>query len=38
MLRDALAISGLDFSEEDEKAMLNGVNQNLTRYRGYSRH
>ncbi len=32
MLRDALAISGLSFSDEDQKAMLQGVNQNLNRY------
>jgi len=32
MLKDALALSGLNFSEEDQKAMLQGVNQNLTRF------
>jgi Asp-tRNA(Asn)/Glu-tRNA(Gln) amidotransferase A subunit family amidase len=32
MLKSALALSGLSFSEDDEKAMLNGLNQNLTRY------
>jgi Asp-tRNA(Asn)/Glu-tRNA(Gln) amidotransferase A subunit family amidase len=32
MLKSALALSGLSFSEEDQKAMLQGVNQNLTRY------
>ena len=32
MLRDALALSGLSFSDEDQKAMLNGVNRNLTSY------
>ena len=32
MLKDALAVSGLSFSEEDQKAMLQGVNQNLTRF------
>ena len=32
MLRDALALSGLTFTEEDQKAMLQAVNQNLTRY------
>lgn len=32
MLKDALALSGLSFSEDDEKAMLNGLNQNLARY------
>jgi Asp-tRNA(Asn)/Glu-tRNA(Gln) amidotransferase A subunit family amidase len=33
MLQGALKISGLEFSEDDEKAMLNGLNQSLTRYR-----
>jgi Asp-tRNA(Asn)/Glu-tRNA(Gln) amidotransferase A subunit family amidase len=32
MLSDALKVSGLTFSDEDQKAMLQGVNQNLTRY------
>src|SRR5260370_8525008 len=32
MLKDALAISGLSFSDEDQKSMLQSVNQNLTRY------
>ena len=32
MLQHALAISGLDFSEEDEKAMLQGVNDAVARY------
>lgn len=32
MLKDALALSGLTFSEEDEKAMLQGVNRNLGNY------
>ena len=32
MLQHALKISGFEFSEDDEKAMLNGVNQNLNRY------
>ena len=32
MLQQSLKLSGLEFSEEDEKAMLNGLNQNLTRY------
>src|SRR6266404_5589124 len=32
MLKDALALSGLSFSEEDQKAMLQGVNRNLTNY------
>ena len=32
MLRDALAVSGLSFSDDDQKAMLQGVNRNLTSY------
>ncbi len=32
MLSDALALSGLKFSEEDQKSMLQAVNQNLNRY------
>jgi Asp-tRNA(Asn)/Glu-tRNA(Gln) amidotransferase A subunit family amidase len=32
MLKDALAIAGLEFTEEQRAQMLNGVNQNLTRY------
>src|SRR5687767_8420973 len=32
MLKRALALSGLSFSDEDQKAMLQGVNQNLNRY------
>src|ERR1700681_59085 len=32
MLTDALAVSGLSFSDEDQKAMLQAVNQNLIRY------
>jgi Asp-tRNA(Asn)/Glu-tRNA(Gln) amidotransferase A subunit family amidase len=32
MLQHALKISGLEFSEDDEKTMLNGLNQNLSRY------
>src|ERR1700691_21870 len=32
MLKDALAVSGLSFSDEDQKAMLQSVNQNLNRY------
>ena len=32
MLQHALKISGLEFSEDDEKAMLNGLNQNANRY------
>src|SRR5579884_2935242 len=32
MLKTALEISGIDFPEDDRKAMLQGVNQSLTRY------
>jgi Asp-tRNA(Asn)/Glu-tRNA(Gln) amidotransferase A subunit family amidase len=32
MLADALALSGLKFGDEDQKSMLQAVNQNLTRY------
>ncbi len=32
MLADALAISGLNFSDEEREQMLNGLNQNLKRY------
>jgi Asp-tRNA(Asn)/Glu-tRNA(Gln) amidotransferase A subunit family amidase len=32
MLKDALALSGLSFSDEDQKAMLQGVNRNLNNY------
>ncbi len=32
MLKDALAIAGLDFTEEQRQQILNGINQNLTRY------
>jgi Asp-tRNA(Asn)/Glu-tRNA(Gln) amidotransferase A subunit family amidase len=32
MLKSALAVAGLEFTEEDQKAMLNAVNQNLSRY------
>src|SRR4051794_21764165 len=32
MLKDALAVAGLDFSEEERQQLVNGVNQNLTRY------
>src|SRR5436190_14885386 len=32
MLSGALAMAGLSFSDEDQKAMLQGLNQNLTRY------
>jgi Asp-tRNA(Asn)/Glu-tRNA(Gln) amidotransferase A subunit family amidase len=32
MLADSLAVAGLTFSDDDQKAMLQAVNQNLTRY------
>src|SRR5262245_17893958 len=32
MLKNALAMSGLKFTDEDEKAMLTSVNQSLSRY------
>ncbi|PYQ93821.1 MAG: amidase [Acidobacteria bacterium] len=32
MLKDALAVAGLDFTDEERQQILNGVNQNLTRY------
>jgi Asp-tRNA(Asn)/Glu-tRNA(Gln) amidotransferase A subunit family amidase len=32
MLMDALAVAGLDFSEEQRQQILAGINQNLTRY------
>src|SRR5271156_2252585 len=32
MLKDALALCGLSFPEEDQKAMLQGVNRNLGNY------
>ena len=32
MLKDALAIAGLDFTDEQRQQMLAGVNQNLARY------
>jgi Amidase len=32
MLKDALAVAGLDFSEDEQRQILNGVNQNLERY------
>src|SRR5262245_8673223 len=32
MLKSALAVSGIDFPEDDRKAMLQGVNNSLTRY------
>jgi Asp-tRNA(Asn)/Glu-tRNA(Gln) amidotransferase A subunit family amidase len=32
MLKDALAVAGLDFSDEEREQLVNGVNQNLTRY------
>ena len=32
MLKDALAVAGLDFTDEERQQILNGVNQNLTQY------
>ncbi len=32
ILKSSLAMAGLSFTEEDQRAMLQGVNQNLTRY------
>jgi Asp-tRNA(Asn)/Glu-tRNA(Gln) amidotransferase A subunit family amidase len=32
MLKDALAVAGLEFTDEERQQLLNGVNQNLTRY------
>ena len=32
LLKDALAVAGLDFTDEEREQILNGVNQNLTRY------
>jgi Asp-tRNA(Asn)/Glu-tRNA(Gln) amidotransferase A subunit family amidase len=32
MIKDALAIAGLEFTEEQRQQLVNGVNQNLTRY------
>jgi len=32
MLKDALALAGLTFSDDEQKAMLQGVNRNLTAY------
>jgi len=32
MLKHALEVAGLEFSDEQREAILNGVNQNLTRY------
>jgi Asp-tRNA(Asn)/Glu-tRNA(Gln) amidotransferase A subunit family amidase len=32
MLKDALAIAGLEFSNEEREQLVNGVNQNLERY------
>src|SRR5579872_1231760 len=32
MLRDSLAVAGLSFGEEDQKAMLQGLNRALTNY------
>ena len=34
MLKDALAVAGLEFSDEQREQMLTGVNQNLERYAG----
>src|SRR5436189_152526 len=31
MLKDALAVAGLDFTEDEQRQILNGVNQNLER-------
>src|SRR4051794_2559504 len=35
MLKDALALAGLTFSDEDQKSMLQSANQNLTRFEEY---
>jgi Asp-tRNA(Asn)/Glu-tRNA(Gln) amidotransferase A subunit family amidase len=32
MLKDALGVAGLSFSDEQQQQMLNGINQNLQRY------
>src|SRR5207249_2578010 len=32
MLKDALSVAGLDFTDEEQRQILNGVNQNLQRY------
>ena len=32
MLKEALAVAGLEFTDDQREQMLNGVNQNLTRY------
>jgi Asp-tRNA(Asn)/Glu-tRNA(Gln) amidotransferase A subunit family amidase len=32
MLKDALAVAGLEFTDEEREQLVNGVNQNLTRY------
>jgi Asp-tRNA(Asn)/Glu-tRNA(Gln) amidotransferase A subunit family amidase len=32
MLKDALAVAGLEFTEEEREEIVNGVNQNLDRY------
>src|ERR1700709_2266143 len=32
MLKDALAVAGLEFSDDQRQQILSGVNQNLTRY------
>jgi Asp-tRNA(Asn)/Glu-tRNA(Gln) amidotransferase A subunit family amidase len=32
MLKDALAVAGLEFSDDERQRMVNAINQNLTRY------
>src|SRR5258707_7327447 len=32
MLKDALVVAGLDFTEDERQQLLSGANQNLTRY------
>src|SRR5438445_92008 len=32
ILKDALAIAGLEYTDDERQRILNGVNQNLTRY------
>ena len=32
MVKDALAVAGLEFTDEQREQLVNGVNQNLTRY------
>ncbi len=32
MLKDALAIAGLEFTEQEQEQLVNGLNQNLERY------